>query len=64
VEQTGSLHVYKKRIENLEKALERTTNLLAFVNIDEKDVKTHNLVSNHVERCRYLLKAAWRTLAG
>jgi hypothetical protein len=55
VEQNDNPDVYKKRIKSLEKALETTANLLACLNIDEEDIKRHNLVSNHVEKCRSLL---------
>jgi len=56
VKQNSDSHVYKERIRSLEKALDHTLNLLACLNIDEKDVKKHMAVSNQVDKCRYLLK--------
>jgi len=56
VEQPIDSDVYKKRIKLLEKVLETTTNLLACLNIDEKDAKNHILVSNQVDKSRSILE--------
>jgi len=65
VEQPENSTIYQKRIESLEKALDNATNLLACLNIDEKDSGKHLLVSKQVEKIRLLLKASWKkNLAG